>query len=414
MRMFTRKQAMSMAALPVSQFFRLSDDGVRCDRNGLFVGDAPMLERAPKSGGGYAWTLRRADEQDRDLGACYGFPVDVAAKRDRLAGVARALERGDLALAQISALLLRFPDPPSLAKGRLARGSAELARQLFASGLLKANWDSSQHPRTGEPPNPGWFAPKDDAPVQVAENDEGPRPTMTDAPPAPDGFAPILNEHKPLVPKEVEVEPPPGGEPEPEPTPPGASETEPAKPSRSPRELMRALRGLLKEEAFPIVQAGAVVDWAADKLSKLITDAVAELQGLTATSPAAVDQAVQRALEEALAAQDPPKTLAELQTRPTQNVGGYDDHHMVQQNTSNVEKSPVEIPVEKFGWNRINAPSNRVWIPRVQHRLITDYYNMTDPDDPSGRRRREVVSDLDYDAQYADALATLRKFGVLK
>ncbi len=70
--------------------------------------------------------------------------------------------------------------------------------------------------------------------------------------------------------------------------------------------------------------------------------------------------------------------------------------------------------IERFGWNVINAPSNRVWIPRVKHRLITDWYNSTDPDDTRGRRRREVVSEMDYDAQYQDALATLRMFGVLQ
>ena len=70
--------------------------------------------------------------------------------------------------------------------------------------------------------------------------------------------------------------------------------------------------------------------------------------------------------------------------------------------------------VEKFGWDVINAPSNIVWIPRVKHRLVTDYYNMTDPDDAKGRRRREVVSGMDYDEQYADALKTLILFGVLQ
>ncbi|HEY1941108.1 MAG TPA: hypothetical protein VGH40_03200 [Roseiarcus sp.] len=70
--------------------------------------------------------------------------------------------------------------------------------------------------------------------------------------------------------------------------------------------------------------------------------------------------------------------------------------------------------LERFGWDAINAPSNVVWIPRVKHRLITDYCNMTDLGDPNERRRRVVVSDMDRDAQYADALATLRLFGVLQ
>ena len=121
-----RAGAIGMGAFPVFRFFRLSDEGVRCDENGLFVGGAPLLAASPRPRGGVAWAARPADEQRHDLGSRYGFPVDVAAKREGLAGVARALEHGDLALAQVSALLLRFPDPPSLAKGarRAARRSS--------------------------------------------------------------------------------------------------------------------------------------------------------------------------------------------------------------------------------------------------------------------------------------------------
>jgi hypothetical protein len=70
-----------MAAFPVSRFFRLSDKGVRCGEDGVFVGGAPMFASSPRPGGGFVWGLRPADEQNRDLGARYGFPIDVAAKR---------------------------------------------------------------------------------------------------------------------------------------------------------------------------------------------------------------------------------------------------------------------------------------------------------------------------------------------
>ncbi len=403
-----------MGAFPLLRFFRLSDEGVRCDENGLFVGGAPMLVASPRPGGGRAWAARSTDEQNRDLRVRYGFPVDVAAKRGRLTGVASALERGDLALAQISALLLRFPDPPSLAKGAPAGGSAELAGQLIDSGLLKADWDSSRHPRTGEPPNPGWFAPKDDAPAQAAQNDFEPRPTMTDAKPASDGFAPIVDEKRPLATIEAEPEPPPGSEPGPEAAPQGQPGAAPATPKRSPRDILRNLRALLKLEAFPLIAAQVLVDWAADKFKDAIATAIAELKLSLIATPGGMNQASLRALAEAQAAADPPKALAELQTEPTENVQGYDEHHLVQQNSTNVAKSPVEIAVEKFGWDAIDAPSNTVWIPRIKHQLITAYYNSTDPTDPSGRLRRQVVSEMSYKAQYADALATLRMFGVLQ
>jgi hypothetical protein len=403
-----------MGAFPLLRFFRLSDEGVRCDEKGLFVGGAPMLVRSPSPGGGHTWVARPLDELNRDLGTRYGLPIDAAAKRGGLAGVAQALEREDLALAQISALLLRFPDPPSLAKRDATDGSAALAKELIESGLLKADWDSAKHPRTGEPPNPGWFAPKDDAPVQVAANDSKPKPTMTDAAPDSGGFAPIVDEHKPLATIEAEPGPPPEGEPGPEPAPESEPAPQPPEADPSPRGLMKELRAFLKQEAFPIIEAGGLVDWAASKFEDAIAAAIAELKALDVFTPAGLAQLVQRAQQEALASADQPKTLAELQTPPTQNVGGYDRHHLVQQNPSNVAKSPVEILVEKFGWDVIDAPSNIVWIPRVKHRLITDWYNSTDPNDPSGRRRRQVIAEQDYDAQYQDALTTLQMFGVLE
>ncbi len=139
-----------MCAIPHLHFFRLNDGGVQCGEEGLFVGSTPILRRSPRPGGGDSWTVPPSDELDRDLSACYGLPIDVAAKRDGLAGVARALERGDMALAKIAALLLRFPDPPSLAKDAPERGSLELAARLFESGLLKGDWDPANR-RIAEP-----------------------------------------------------------------------------------------------------------------------------------------------------------------------------------------------------------------------------------------------------------------------
>jgi hypothetical protein len=102
-----------MGGFPISRFFRLNVDGVRCDKHGLFVGGARMLERSARPSGLEGWTPRAAAALNRDLEACYGFPVDASAKQGGLTIVAEALECGALALAQIAALLLQFPDPPS-------------------------------------------------------------------------------------------------------------------------------------------------------------------------------------------------------------------------------------------------------------------------------------------------------------
>src|SRR5579863_7229429 len=96
-----------MGAFPTERWFRLSDEGVRCDENGLFVGGAAVLVRSPACGGG--WAVRPAAELDRDLGARYGFLIDAAAKRAGFAGVAGALERGELALAQFRRCCCVFP-----------------------------------------------------------------------------------------------------------------------------------------------------------------------------------------------------------------------------------------------------------------------------------------------------------------
>jgi len=143
------------------RFYRLSEGAVQCDEHGLSVGGVPLLLRSFQRGGADSWMARPDEDLNRALSDLYGLPVDIAEKRDRLAMVAKALQRGELALAKIATLLLRFPDPPSLAKGAPECGTLELATQLFDSGLFKGDWDPAKHPRGEEAPNRGWFAPKE-------------------------------------------------------------------------------------------------------------------------------------------------------------------------------------------------------------------------------------------------------------
>ena len=130
-----------MGAVPIIHFFRLSEGGVRCGADGLHVGSTQLLRRAASGG----WEVRPRLEVEAELTALYGLPIDRSGKRGGLATAAGALERDDAALAAIAAVLIGFPDPPGLAKDAPARGSVELAAQLFASGLLK-DWDPAQHP----------------------------------------------------------------------------------------------------------------------------------------------------------------------------------------------------------------------------------------------------------------------------
>jgi hypothetical protein len=82
--------------------------------------------------------------------------------------VAAALNANDPCLARIAAVHLRIPDLPSVA----ARDDIEAEDLLIKYG----DWDPALHPRTGTPPNPGWFAStdgsvNDSSPIRVVEND---------------------------------------------------------------------------------------------------------------------------------------------------------------------------------------------------------------------------------------------------
>ncbi len=158
------------------RFFRLSPRGIECDEEGLRVGDVALLARDEKG----AWAARDERDLGYDLSRVYGFPVDVRAKMAGFGAVANALQSRNIAKAQIAALLLRLPDPLPLAGAALGKsGERRLSRDLVACGLLKADdgWDE-EHPRTGSPPNPGWFAPKpkdpqaDEAPKAAAKPSE--------------------------------------------------------------------------------------------------------------------------------------------------------------------------------------------------------------------------------------------------
>jgi hypothetical protein len=141
--------------------FRLRTGGVECDADGLRVGGAQLLKSVGASSAVRNWRPLAQPEIDCILGRAYGARICASDKRRGLAVVAEALNKGELARAQIAALLLRLPDPVLSKLDPNARGE-ELAR-LRESGLLAKDWEEADHPRTGTPPNPGWFAPRDDS-----------------------------------------------------------------------------------------------------------------------------------------------------------------------------------------------------------------------------------------------------------
>jgi hypothetical protein len=155
--------------------------GISCSKDGVFVGSVPLLSHGSANEADQ-WQPRAASDLNRELRQCYGLPVEFDSKIAGLATVARALNRGDLLHAQIVTLHLQIPDPPRLTKApHSAEDVIELARQLKASGLLKADWDPTKHPRwpAGSPDSVGGqFAP-------VGTTTEGPATQESSAPVIP-------------------------------------------------------------------------------------------------------------------------------------------------------------------------------------------------------------------------------------
>ena len=154
-----------MFEVSIARTFRLTPGAIFCGADGVLVGATPLLERRDSEGPERRWRVRPVADLNGELSAAYRLPIDLRSKAAGLAAAARALDRGDVALAQIAAVLLQLPDPPKIEKDFSAEAAIALAAELNLSGLLKGDWDPDQHPRTGEPPNPGWFAPVQRAPT---------------------------------------------------------------------------------------------------------------------------------------------------------------------------------------------------------------------------------------------------------
>ena len=97
-----------MGGLSFARCFRLRPGAIECDADGLRVGGVALLARDARG----AWTRRDGGELNRELSKLYGLPLDCERKGRALDAVAAALTNGELARAQIGALLLRLPDPP--------------------------------------------------------------------------------------------------------------------------------------------------------------------------------------------------------------------------------------------------------------------------------------------------------------
>lgn len=337
--------------------YRLSPKGVFCEDSGLAIGGIAVLERA--SSGTDPWRVRPIPDLERELGSVYGAPIDLERKIRGIGLVAEALNRKEIARAQIATLLMQFPDPPGMAKGVQA---TTMAMELFLSGLLKDEDFEAKHPRTGAPPNPGRFAPK-------------PRPDPKIPATKPNGWN---------------------------------------WPSRKANEIIRKVYKdfLRRSIERPPVEGGE-----ARGVLGLADMAAAVWDVLRGDAPGENFEACQKRVDAQLAAAShPPQTLDELKVQPCDNVRGYEEHHIVEQTPANLSKTDaIEFRLSlKFGVDLIMSPDNTVWIPRLTHEQITRKYNSKDPNDPAGRTYRQIVSEMDFYSQREAGLQALREFGALK
>jgi len=132
--------------------------GVYCGVEGVFVGHVALIKRG---GTASTWSVRPLSELNDELSTHYRLRVDIAAKANALELIARAFNRGDLAMAAIATVQMQLPGPPFVKAAETPDQVAWWAAELGRCGLLKWEWDPLQHPRTGTPPNPGWFASTD-------------------------------------------------------------------------------------------------------------------------------------------------------------------------------------------------------------------------------------------------------------
>jgi len=170
------------------QFWRLCEAGpdnlgLACTDDGLLLGQTPLIDQRDGR-----FVVRERNEIEQLFKRAYGGQPSVDRLVSGLATVASALNANDPCLARIAAVHLKIPDLPNRA-ARDALAAEDWLIKYVRVGGGGVDWNPTLHPRTGAPPNPGWFAPTggesgDTSAVRVAENHDDSH--RTDAVPTAD------------------------------------------------------------------------------------------------------------------------------------------------------------------------------------------------------------------------------------
>jgi hypothetical protein len=124
--------------------------GLACTDDGLLLGRTSLIERRDGR-----FVVRARGEIERLLKCAYEGEPPVDRFMSGLARVTSALNANDQCLARIAAVHLQMPD---LASAAVLAAEDSLIKYARDEGAGAASWNPALHPRTGTPPNPGWFA----------------------------------------------------------------------------------------------------------------------------------------------------------------------------------------------------------------------------------------------------------------
>ena len=139
-------------------FWRLNEHtpdnlGLAFTDDSLLLGQTPLVERRDGR-----FVVRERSEIERLLKRAHPGAPPVDRIISGLATVASALNANDQCLARIAAVHLRIPELPSFA-ARAALAAEDTLIKYARDEGGGSDWNPALHPRTGAPPNPGWFAP---------------------------------------------------------------------------------------------------------------------------------------------------------------------------------------------------------------------------------------------------------------
>jgi hypothetical protein len=146
--------------------------GLACTDDGLLLGHTSLIERRD---GRFA--VRACDEIERLLRCAYDGEPPVDRLLAGLGRVASALNANDQCGARIAAVHLETLDSASAAVRDSLAAEDSMIKYARDEGGSASSWRPDLHPRTGTPPNPGWFATTGgvghDAPnARLPENDD--------------------------------------------------------------------------------------------------------------------------------------------------------------------------------------------------------------------------------------------------